>query len=353
MNKRSLIFPIILASFTFSTSPAVAQYTGLGKESLDPAILKRYAPTPLPPTVTRPIESILDVRSPGMGMVTPDGKRMFFTWGITGTVQVWRLDGAQKFPVQVTGGQDATTISGMTPDGKYLILSRDRQGEENPGLYLQSTKGGELELIQHQAGVRTSLQYVGNDSRTIYFSANDIKPDSVVIYRYDLQTKKKVQISGGDGIWWIADVYVNPQTSDREKFLFAKATGSQSQEYYEYDVKTRQTTPLIGQNEQQEYSISYGVKADEYLVLTPKFSEFRRLYHYKDKKFTPITPELKADVSNFEIDDQRQRILYSINDGGYTRLKAIAADTFEEITANTDQTHHKTTYRKGSKQMPQ
>ncbi|MFN5389081.1 MAG: hypothetical protein ACK5CM_07810 [Pseudanabaena sp.] len=142
MNKRSLIFPIILASLAFSTSPAVAQYTGLGKESLDPAILKRYAPTPLPPTVTRPIESILDVRSPGMGMVTPDGKRMFFTWGITGTVQVWRLDGAQKFPVQVTGGQDATTVSGMSRVGKFLIRSRVRHGVENPGIFLQSTKGG-------------------------------------------------------------------------------------------------------------------------------------------------------------------------------------------------------------------
>ncbi|ELS33529.1 MULTISPECIES: prolyl oligopeptidase family serine peptidase [Pseudanabaena] len=330
--KKSFLVSCILLLNVLSTPVSVqAQYSGLGKDSLDPATIKRYAPTALPANVTRPIEAILDVRSPGLGMVTPDGKRMFFTWSITGTVQVWRLDGAQRFPIQVTGGQDATTIAGMTPDGKYLLLSRDRQGEENPGLYLQSTNGGALELIQHQAGVRTLLQYVGNDSRTIYFSANDIKPDSSVIYRYDLQTKKKVQISGGEGIWWIADVYVNLQTGDREKFLFAKATGSQSREYYEYDVKTRQTTPLIGQNEQQEYSVQYGANKGEYLVLTPKFGEFRRLYRYQNQQFTPITPEIKADIASFNIDDQRQRILYSINDGGYNRLQAIAATTFEAI----------------------
>ena len=354
--KKSLLFPLVILSgltsgLTVSNLPVQAQYTGLGKDSLDPAILKRYAPTPLPPTVTRPIETMLDVRSPGLGMVTPDGKRMFFTWGITGTVQVWRVDGAQKFPVQVTGGQDATSIAGMTPDGKYLLLSRDRQGEENPGLYLQSTNGGALEVIQHQAGVRTSLQYIGNDSRVIYFSANDVKPDSIVIYRYDLQTKQKVQISGGDGIWWIADVFVDPKTGDRQKFLFAKATGSQSREYYEYDVKTRQTKPLIGQDEKEEYEINYGVSADEYLVLTPKFSEFRRLYRYKDKKFTPITPEMKSDVASFSIDDQRQRILYSINDRGYTRLKAIAADSLEAIAlpefANADHIYTGSTTRNG------
>ncbi|PZU94442.1 MAG: S9 family peptidase [Pseudanabaena sp.] len=337
--------------FTAITLPVSAQYSGLGRASVSPEILKRYAPFPLPPERTQPIESILDVRSPGMGMVTPDGKKMFFTWGITGTSQVWRLDGAQKFPVQVTGGQDATTIAGMTPDGKYLLLSRDRQGQETPGLYLQSTDGGKLQLIQHISGVRTSLQYIGNDSRTIYFSANDINPNDYAIYRYDLQTKQKVQISGGEGVWWIADVFVNPQTGDREKFLFGKATGSQSQEYYEYDVKTRQTTPLIGQGEKEEYSIQYGVKADEYLVLTPKFGEFRRLYSYKNQKFTPITPEAKADVASFEIDDQRQRILYSINDGGYIRLKAIAADSFEPIKlpefANADKIYTGSTTRNG------
>ncbi|WP_055075838.1 prolyl oligopeptidase family serine peptidase [Pseudanabaena sp. 'Roaring Creek'] len=332
MKKSFLVSCILLLNVLSAPFSAQAQYSGLGKDSLDPATIKRYAPTALPANVTRPIEAILDVRSPGLGMVTPDGKQMFFTWSITGTVQVWRLDGAQRFPIQVTGGQDATTIAGITPDGKYLLLSRDRQGEENPGLYLQSTNGGALELIQHQAGVRTLLQYVGNDSRTIYFSANDIKPDSSVIYRYDLQTKKKVQISGGEGIWWIADVYVNPQTGDREKFLFAKATGSQSREYYEYDVKTRQTTPLIGQNEEQEYSIKYGAYKGEYLVLTPKFGEFRRLYRYQNQQFTPITPEIKADIASFNIDDQRQRILYTINDGGYNRLQAIAATTFEAIS---------------------
>jgi dipeptidyl aminopeptidase/acylaminoacyl peptidase len=351
MNKRSLTFLITFASLGLIALPATAQYKGLGRDSLDPAVLKRYAPQPLSPSITRPIESVLDVRSPGLGMVTPNGKQMFFTWGITGTVQVWRLDGAQKFPVQVTGGQDATTIAGLTPDGKHLLLSRDRQGEEAPGLYIQSTNGGQLEEIQHLSGVRTSLQYISNDSRIIYFSANDVKPDSIVIYRYDLQTKQKVAISGGDGIWWIADVFVNPQTGDREKFLFAKATGSLSREYYEYDVKTRKTSPMLGQDEKEEYTVQYGTKSDQYLVLTPKFGEFRRLYRYQDQKFSPITEDLTSDIESFDIDEQRQRILYAINDAGYTRIKAIAADNLTEIKlpefGNADHIHIGTTTRNG------
>jgi dipeptidyl aminopeptidase/acylaminoacyl peptidase len=329
-------FPLVwglsmLVSMSLDPCIAIAQYSGLGRESLNPEILNRYAPPPLPATITRPIESILDVRSPGMGLVSPNGKQMFFTWGITGTLQVWRLDGAQTFPIQMTGGQDATSISGITPDGKYLFLSRDRQGEENPGLYIQSTQGGALEVIQHLPGVRTTLQYIDNDNRTIYYSANDINPDANTIYRYDLLTKQKTQISGADGIIWIADVFTDPQTGKKLKFLFGKATGSRSREYYEYDVRTKSTTLIIGQNEKEEYNVQYGNSPDQYLVLTPKFGEFRRLYRYQNQQFTPITPELKADVAGFSIDQQRQRILYTINNGGYTNLKAISATDYTEI----------------------
>lgn len=72
---------------------------------------------------------------------------------------------------------------------------------------------------------------------------------------------------------------------------------------------------------------------------------------YKNQKFTPITSEAKADVASFEIDDQRQRILYSINDGGYIRLKAITANSFEPIKlpefANADKIYTGSTTRNG------
>ena len=55
----------------------------------------------------------------------------------------------------MTGGEDPTTLVDITADGNYLVLSRDRNGEENPGLYLQKTTGGPLILIQHQPKVQT------------------------------------------------------------------------------------------------------------------------------------------------------------------------------------------------------
>ena len=354
MKSYSNSFLIALCSslitVTLAPKPLQAQYTGLGKDSIDPMIIKRYAPQPLPPEVSRPIEALMDVRAPGMGILTPDGKQLFFTWSITGTPQIWRIDGPKGFPVQMTSGRDATFISEMTPDGKFLFMSRDRQGEENSGLYMQSTAGGPLQVIYHQPNVRTSLQYIAPDSRTIYFSANDIRPDYFALYRYDLVTKQKRLILDRQGVWGVADVRPNwevPNTAkidSNRKLLLYKATGNRSSEYYELNETTGDLRPILGQGETEEYTMMYSAKPEEFLVLTAKFGEFERLYRYIPKsndnssqipqpeQFIPITPDLGMDVSSFSIvGEPRQKILYRVNDRGYTRTYGIDGMTFASI----------------------
>ena len=121
----------------------------------------------------------MDVRSPGGGQLSPDGKRLYFGWTVTGTAQVWRLDGPNTFPIQMTGGEDRTSLADITPDGKTLILSRDRKGEENPGLYLMPADGGPMKVVQHLPKVQTAFEFVSDDGKWLYFRANDVKPNAV------------------------------------------------------------------------------------------------------------------------------------------------------------------------------
>ena len=141
---------------TPAPAPAkVKPYTGHGAGSVAPEVLARYAPPPLAPrcrTASSPCSTCAP-RAPAWPL--PDGKRLFFTWKVTGTSQVWRLDGPQRFPVQMTGGEDTTWLATVTPDGELLLVQRDAKGEENPGLYVQTAGGGPLALIQHMPNVQT------------------------------------------------------------------------------------------------------------------------------------------------------------------------------------------------------
>ena len=152
--SRSLAFIPLLAAALALPAPSAPQtaYKGHGAESVPSEVIAQYAPKPLPSDLARRIQSMMDVRAPGLGQPAPDGSRLYFGWSVTGTAQVWRLDGPNTFPVQLTGGEDRTTLADVFPDGKTLVLQRDRKGEENPGLYVMPAAGGPSREEEPPAG---------------------------------------------------------------------------------------------------------------------------------------------------------------------------------------------------------
>jgi dipeptidyl aminopeptidase/acylaminoacyl peptidase len=300
-------------------------YVGHGADTVPPEVLAKYPPVPLDPALARRIQSLMDVRAPGIGALSPDGKGLFFSWSVTGIGQIWRVDGPKHFPQQVTGGEDSTTLAAITPDGRMLVIQRDRKGEENPGLYLQPTSGGPLETIQQARNVQTRFEVVSSDSRYVYFTANDRKPDSYVVYRWDVAKKQREVVFDQDGLWRVSDL------KDDGRLLLRKETGSVTAEYSEWDPARKVLTPLVGQGETEEYDARYGAKEGELVLLTNKLGEFRRLYGWKAGKLEPLGDELKFDVDGFSVDRRRTRILYTVNEGGFTRLHALDAKTFRPL----------------------
>jgi len=312
-----------------SSTPAVipaTSYTGHGAESIRPELLEKYRPREVPPDLKRRIESLIDIRAPGMGRLSPDGKALYFAWSITGINQVWKLDGPKSFPQQLTAGEDSTTAVAVTPDGARIVVQRDRKGEENPGVYMQPAAGGPLVMVQHIPKVQTLFERVSPDSKYVYFTSNDKKADSYVVYRWDIAKGEREVVVDRDGLWHVSDMRPDG------RLLLRKETGSLSAEYYEWDPAQKQLKPLFGQEEKEEYDARYGAKDGEVLVLTNKASEFRRLYSWTGpEQHTALGEDVKADVSSFSIDEKRLRIVYTMNEGGYHRPHAMDARTFKSI----------------------
>jgi protease II len=307
------------------SAAASAAYAGHGLGSLSAEVLEKYRPKPLPSDVSRHIQAMLDVSGPGIGAVTPDGARLLFSWSVTGVSQLWRLDGAMRFPAQLTGGEDPTALAGLTPNGRWLVVSRDRKGEENPGLYLQTPEGGPLIEIQHKPGIQTLMGVLSLDSRFVYFTSNDIQKDSYAVYRYDIEKRARETLVDTPGLWRIADL------ADDGRLLLHKATGALTAEVWEWDPKSRALAPRIGQNEKQEYVAAYASQRDELLVRTNKHGEYRRLYRLSKGQLVPVSEDVAFDVAAYAIDRARKRILYSINENGFTRPRVRDARTYRPV----------------------
>ncbi len=316
-----------------AASPTAPGYTGLGADSVTPEIIARFAAAPLPPEVSRRIQAMLDVRAAGTGYLTRDGKRMYATSAITGTAQVWRQDGPLAFPVQLTGGEDRTTVVGLSPDDRFLVVARDVGGEENPGLYLQDADGGALRVILHQPKVQASLQYITDDSRALYYTANDVDPGSYAIYRFDVATGARTRVFDTPGLWRITD---RRATGAGDEWLLTKALGNTHQEIYRYAVATKTLTPVVGQGQTEQYDVAFGPRPGELFVRTNQPSDYQRIYRRTaDGALVPVTPELRHDITGMVIDEARTRLYYVVNQDGFLRLHALDARTLKPLALPT------------------
>ena len=314
----------LVACFVFGQAYAQPKpYSGLGAESVSKEDVARFAPPALAASVSRRIQAMLDVRGAESGVVSSKGDRMFFTSRVTGTPQIWRQDGPMKFAVQLTGGEDRTSVVALSHDDSFLVVTRDLGGEENPGLYVMKPEGGALELVQHTPKVQTFFEYVADDDKAIYFRANDVDPASFAIYRYDVLAKKRERLFDTPGLWSILD-------HRGDTWLLRKAIGTQQMEIFLYELATKKLTPVIGQNEVENYTAQFGAKPGQILIATNKLGDFTRLYAW-DGKLVPITPEVKHDIEGFSIDEKRQRIYYRLNEDGYTRTHILDAKTLRPV----------------------
>jgi dipeptidyl aminopeptidase/acylaminoacyl peptidase len=322
--------PDVSADVAPAPPPAAAAtpvgYTGLGAASVTAATVAKYAAPALDPAVSRRIQAMLDVRGATAGQFTRDGKRMLFNWKVTGVTQVWRQDGPQTFPVQLTGGEDTTTVSGIAPDDSFAVVAREIGGDENPGIYTMSLDGGALQAVQHVPGVQSLYSFISDDSKWIYFKANDVAADSYALYRYNVETKTREVLWTEPGLWHIAD-------HEGDMLLVYKRRAADYVEVYTLDLATKKLAPIIGQGENEDYAAQFGTTTDTVLVRTNKTGDFHRLYAWKKGELTPISPEQKHDITAFGVDDARKRIYYQVNDGGFFTPFVLDAKTFKPIAA--------------------
>ena len=320
---KKIIFFILLVVFQNTVN---AQYSGHGSDSVSAETLKKFAPPTLNSVMANKLKKMFDVTTPGMGMLSPDKKTLYFTWRVTGISQVWKIDGPKAFPVQLTSGNDAVTISAVAPNGQFLIISKDLNGEENPGLFKLDLKTGFIEELYRKSKVQASFSFITDDSSTIYFTANDTSPDSYNVYKMPLATKTPELVYEGKGAWFVAD-----NRNNGESLLLVKYNGAKLNEYFDFNAKTKELKPVIGQNEKEEYDVSYAAKVGEYLVLSNKTTDFKKLYLLSGGKQKQISKEMNYEISGFTLDHKRTRIIYSINRDGYSEILVLDAKNYKAL----------------------
>jgi protease II len=307
-----------------STSKNTKGYSGYGLSSLSKETIDKYAPPTPDGEIKNIVEKLVDIRSPSAGIVTNDGRTLFVNWNVTGSQQIWRLDGVKSFPTQLTGGEDRSNLVDISPNNQWIVVSRDDKGDENPGVYLMKPNGGELKKVYYNPKHQTSFLGFTEDSRSLYYRTNNITVDSYAIYKYDIATDKHTIIWDKPGIWSFSD-------HDGDRAILSKYNGSMHNEHFLFNLKTKEATTLIGQNEVEDFSVSLLKNKNEFLVLTNKVADFRALYILKNNKLEPYLSVPNADIRGMEVSKNKEFLAYTSNKDGYGQIHLISLKNKKQI----------------------
>jgi Tol biopolymer transport system component len=61
---------------------------------------------------------------------TPDGRSVVISTNLTGRYNLWRMDAAGGWPVQLTVSDDRQSGLAVSPDGKWVVFQADHVGDE-------------------------------------------------------------------------------------------------------------------------------------------------------------------------------------------------------------------------------
>lgn len=127
-----------------AAGPLAAQVPTPARPVTDPASV--VSPT-RPPVRPLPIEDIGTTRGLYRSIWSADGKQIFLSTNLTGRFNLWRIDAAGSFPVQLTQSDDAQFGQVATRDGKWLLFEQDSGGNEYADILRVPTDGGPVENL--------------------------------------------------------------------------------------------------------------------------------------------------------------------------------------------------------------
>ncbi len=168
---------------------------------LTPASKLRSEPLVAPPARPAPLDldTLFFTRRIAAVEWSADGRAIFFETNVTGRFNIWQVPRHGGWPVQLTVSDERTALGRPSPDGRWLLFTQDRAGNEKPNLFLQPLPYGRPHPITFTEGVHYRSVRWSPDGRSLAFAAERAAPGAYDIYRLDPDSTKIERLAGHEG----------------------------------------------------------------------------------------------------------------------------------------------------------
>jgi dipeptidyl aminopeptidase/acylaminoacyl peptidase len=277
----------------------------------------------IPSSIQNEVKKYTESRSASPVDWHPGKREMLMTTRFGNTAQLHYLSmpmGARK---QITFFDEPVGNAVFEPkEGKYFIFSRDAGGNEFGQLYRFDMADGNVTLLSDGGRSQNGNIRWNNKMNLVSFTSTRRNGADRDIYTMDPANPASVnlihQVTGGG--WSVSD-----WAPDDSKLLITQSVSVNESNIFMLDLKSgqrKQITPAQKKDKVVFSSATFSRDGKHIFFVTDQNSEFRRLARMNadgsDVKF--ITDDIKWDVSGYDLDRDRVKMLFTTNENGVSKV---------------------------------
>lgn len=243
----------------------------------------------------------------------------------TGIPQVWTLNGDEE-PVLYRFFEDRVMSVHHAPDGGRTIVGMDHDGNEKQQLYVID---GERECPLPLVVSEEHFHHFGGFSPAgdrIAFSSNRRHPGYFDVFVQDLETKEVQEVYRYD-----SKCTVLKWLPDGKHVLISLQKTNLNNTVYILNVETGETKALVGENDEASYTsfILSGDGMETYLLtdLDVETKYIAKMSLNAPHEMNALFHDEKWDVDGLEMSPDEQTLIFTVNEGGKSRLLTMDMST--------------------------
>jgi dipeptidyl aminopeptidase/acylaminoacyl peptidase len=259
----------------------------------------------------------------------PTGDGIFIQTRFGRTSQIHFVKSPKALRKQITFFDEPVSNVTICPnadaDVPSLLFTKDIGGDEYFQIYSQSLLDGNRKLVTDGKSLNNLPVWSTDGNRFAYYSTRRNGKDWDV-YLSTLSNPKEAQCIVAKGGYW----YPLDFSPDGRKLLVKKHVSVNESSLHIYDIPTQKMI----QFNMSEIPIAYGSarfaanSRDIYLTCN-QAGDFMDLYLYstEDRSMQNLTAEVHWDVSDFSISFNRQKLAFTLNENGMSKLRLLDTKT--------------------------
>ncbi|UCG32570.1 MAG: S9 family peptidase, partial [Phycisphaerales bacterium] len=265
------------------------------------------------------LESFLAIRAPYGGRLSPDGT-LYYMKRAEEAYQIFaRSDTAGAKAERLTDFEDGVGGFSLSPDGRHIVITAGKGGDEQNDVYLMPTETREIRpLLIDRSVVYGSAEW-RRDSSGFAYRANEKAPRDFHVYDYDLASGRSRLLFESEGMNAPAD-----WTRDGRRLLVSKMHSASHQQIFEVDVASGEAREVTPRGVQRRFRVvGYTADENEVLVVTDYLGNFTNLalLDLEPGEVRPALSEFERhDVDRARLNEDRSVLAAVINEDGYGRL---------------------------------